>query len=414
MNAYIVITTQNTDAEQQESEEQAMATDIIMAFPTSSQQTLKLADIQNAYEQYDEFVQATHVFGQLSLQDFRIRRQMPLNAQCAQVFLTKTSHLTENDFIEIDRPVLNAIGFKNNWIQQKDKHGNVKVDEDGIIKLKDTRADFGNAIKCLRNTVGFKEGSSLDDNEAHFVLEKAAGIQSHGGHNKQKLWICMRAFEHFVIMANTENSCIVRDFFIDLKNLVVEFSKYEIAYRAWSQLKLKDDKIDMLGVMIQEQSRQLNEQTKQLNELLGYSKETSTKLTSVISLVEGTKHDVVVPADNDELQEIVIIMTSDDKQLYVVSCVQKRNKKVTIRNNRLNHADKKLDVIHIIDCKPNAKNLLHRFKEYVTANELSKEIKFSGTSFTLSSESDLTTKEIVSIFEKLSLIHHTRVLRASK
>ena len=97
-----------------------------------------------------------------------------------------------------------------------------------------------------------------------------------------------------------------------------------------------------------------------------------------------------------------------------MSCVQKRNKKVTIRNNRLNHADKKLDVIHIIDCKPNAKNLLHRFKEYVTANELSKEIKFSGTSFTLSSESDLTTKEIVSIFEKLSMIHHTRVLRASK
>ena len=206
-----------------------------------------------------------------------------------------------------------------------------------------------------------------------------------------------------------------------LKNVVVQFSKYEIAYRAWSQLKLKDDKIDMLGVMMQEQSRQLNEQTKQLNEqskqinqLLGYSKETSTKLTSVISLVEGTKQDVVVPADNDELQEIVIIRTSDDKQLYVVSCVQKRNKKVTIRNNRLNHADKKLDVIHIIDCKPNAKNLLHRFKEYVTASELSKEIKFSGTSFTLSNESDLTTKEIVSIFEKLSMIHHTRVLRASK
>ena len=145
----IVTTTQNTDTEQQENEEQAMATDSIMAFPTSSQQTLKLMDIQSAYEQYDEFVQATHVFGQLSLQDFRIRRQMPLNAQCAQIFLTKTSHLSENDFIEIDRPVLNTIGFKNNWIQQKDKHGNVKVDEDGIIKLKDAIADFGNAIKCL-------------------------------------------------------------------------------------------------------------------------------------------------------------------------------------------------------------------------------------------------------------------------
>ena len=69
-----------------------------------------------------------------------------------------------------------------------------------------------------------------------------------------------------------------------LKNVVVQFSKYEIAYRAWSQLKLKDDKIDMLDVMMQEQSRQLNEQTRQLNEqskqinqLLGYLKEKSTK-----------------------------------------------------------------------------------------------------------------------------------------
>ena len=62
MNAYTVITTQNTDTEHRESEEQAMATDIIMAFPTSSQQqTLKLADIHSAYEQYDEFVQATRI-----------------------------------------------------------------------------------------------------------------------------------------------------------------------------------------------------------------------------------------------------------------------------------------------------------------------------------------------------------------
>ena len=53
-------------------------------------------------------------------------------------------------------------------------------------------------------------------------------------------------------------------------------------------------------------------------------------MSSVILLVEGTKQDVVVPANNDELQEIVIIMTSQDKQLFVVSCVQKLNKKVTI------------------------------------------------------------------------------------
>ena len=50
-----------------------MATYSMMAFPTLSQQTLKFTNIQTAYEQYDEFVQATYAFGQLSLEDFRIR-----------------------------------------------------------------------------------------------------------------------------------------------------------------------------------------------------------------------------------------------------------------------------------------------------------------------------------------------------
>ena len=77
-------------------------------------------------------------------------------------------------------------------------------------------------------------------------------------------------------MANTENSFKVRKFFIDLKNLLVEFSKYEIAYRAYSQLRLKDDKIDKLSVMMQEQREEMQEERKELNEqinkLLGYSK----------------------------------------------------------------------------------------------------------------------------------------------
>ena len=394
-----------------------MATYSMMAFPTLSQQTLKFTNIQTAYEQYDEFVQATYAFGQLSLEDFRIRRQMPLNAQCSHIFLTKTSHLNDKDFIEIDRPMLNMIGFKNVWVQQKDKHGNEKVDDDGNLIWKDKRSDFNNAVQCFRKTMGFVEVSYLDDSEAHFVIEKCnipPGSRVNGGHNKQKLWICMRALEHFVIMANTENSFKVREFFLDLKNLMVEFSKYEIAYRAFSQLKLKDDKIDKLSVMMQELLGYSKETSSKLMETSTKLTETSTKLSTVISLVEGTKHDVVVPANNDEWQEIVIIMTSEDKKFYVVSCVQKEYKKVTIRNHKLNNADKKMDVLHIIDSKPNAKKLLHRFKDYVIANDLTKQIKLSATSFTMSDDSDLTAEEIISVFEELSTIHHTRVFRASK
>ena len=160
---------------------------------------------------------------------------------------------------------------------------------------------------------------------------------------------------------------------------------------------------------IEHQSRQIENQSEQIAQLLGYSKKSSNQLSKVVSLVERTKNDVVVPANNDVLQEIVIIMVSTDKQFYVVSCVQKRNRKVTIRNNQMNNADKNLTVACIIEHKPNAKNVLHRFKEYVVENELTKEIKLSGTSFTLSDDCDLTTEQIVSVFQELSKIHHDRV-----
>ena len=71
----------------------------MMAFTQYSQ--LDVAQIQTASEEYDEFVQATYRFGHVTLEDFRKRHQMPVNAECSCICMTKTSHLKENDFIEI-------------------------------------------------------------------------------------------------------------------------------------------------------------------------------------------------------------------------------------------------------------------------------------------------------------------------
>ena len=67
----------------------------------------------------------------------------------------------------------------------------------------------------------------------------------------------------------------------------------------------QDDKIDKLIEMMEEQSRQLNgqsrqlnEQSRQLNKLLSYSKDTSAKLSSVISFFKGCKQ---VPSNDDDV-----------------------------------------------------------------------------------------------------------------
>ena len=160
----------------------------------SNAYTLAITNMDVAHERYDSFVDIR--FPVLSLTDFVRKQQLPLNEQCAFVFFEKTAHLKDTDFIEIDRPILETVGFKNCYVQQKYKNGNVKLDEHGNAKLTDVHSDFSSAIRCLRNTTGFVEGKSIDDVNAHFVIKKAAKLDSlagGAGKNKQSLWIRMRA-----------------------------------------------------------------------------------------------------------------------------------------------------------------------------------------------------------------------------
>ena len=92
-----------------------------------------------------------------------------MNEQYFSVLYAKTAHLKDSDFVQIDRPILQMIGLKNSFCEKKDKNGNVIADENGS---KTCDLIFFQANRCLRNTAGFKEGSSFDDDEAHFVIQK--------------------------------------------------------------------------------------------------------------------------------------------------------------------------------------------------------------------------------------------------
>ena len=61
----------------------------------------------------------------------------PLNEQCASVFDEKTMHLKDTHFVEIDRSILEMIGFKNSFIEKKCKNGKLKLDANGKPLLKD-------------------------------------------------------------------------------------------------------------------------------------------------------------------------------------------------------------------------------------------------------------------------------------
>ena len=94
------------------------------------------------------------------------------------------------NFIEIDRSILKSIGFKNTFSEEKDKNGNLKIDETGNPKLMDNRHDFKSATRSLRRR-GFKEGTCFADPNAHFVIKKVkvSSNNQRGGHNKQSIWV---------------------------------------------------------------------------------------------------------------------------------------------------------------------------------------------------------------------------------
>ena len=256
---------------------------------------LDVVDLNVAHDQYDSFADIHRPV--LSIAEFKERRNLPLNEKCALVFYAKNAHLRDCDFIEIDRSILETIGFKNTISEQKDRHGNIKVDENGNPKLKDMRNDFSNAIKCLRSTVGFIEGDSFDNDNAHFVIQKVGKIQKGGvtagtpenslvqkfgvtmgtpnfrqsgagGQNKQSLWIRMRALEHFIIMANTQNSFMIREYFIDMKRIMTEYNMYQKVYVSKYELSIKDTSIEQLNRMVVSLHEKSDAQMKQNEELL--------------------------------------------------------------------------------------------------------------------------------------------------
>ena len=79
--------------------------------------SLDVTNMTYAKEQYGEFVDIQQPL--ITLAEFQKRRNLPLNEQCSSVFYAKTAHLTDIDFVEIDRPILHMIGFKIVFLKRK-------------------------------------------------------------------------------------------------------------------------------------------------------------------------------------------------------------------------------------------------------------------------------------------------------
>ena len=360
--------------------------------------SLEVTNTKYAEEQYGDFVDVHGPI--LTISEFQKRRNLPLNEQCSSVFYSKTAHLTDIDFVEIDRPILEMIGFKNIIYEVKDKNGTIKLDKNGNPKVKDVRADFSQAIRCLRNTAGFVEGSSFDDTNAHFVIEKSGKLRSlptsqaqNGGQNKQSLWIRMRALEHFIIMANTCNSFIIREYFLDLKRIMMEYNMYQTVYRAKLELCTKDCKIDQLRNDIHILIDKTDTQTRKLemlSELL--LKETDNKVIDV----EAKK----------KKQEFVVLRNKYEPTQIEVLRGQTNHVNQQLKRKKLN-----MEVVGKIDTYKNPINLLNRFDESIKKEG---DERFHKTNNKIVLKNGSTAEDLMHVFHDLEEDKHVVAKKAKQ
>ena len=257
------------------------------------------------------------------------------------------------------------IGFKNIFIKKKDKHGNIKVDENGNIKLEDTRSDFKSAIRCLRNMEGFCESDSFDNNEADYVIKKAARLESSAaslgkggsGLNRQEVWVRKRMLEHLVIMANTRNSRKIRDYFIDLKHIVTEYIMYQTVYRSKYEISIKETMIGELRNDI----HTLMTNTVQLNEKID---------------IQSQKLDMMAQILYKESENKVIDVRRNLKNKNWLFFIKKQNQIEILRgqanhvNQTLKRKQNEMELVGKIDSYKNPINLFNRFGESIkTGND---------------------------------------------
>ena len=138
------------------------------------------------------------------------------------------------NFIEIDRSILKTIGFKCTSTEQKDRNGNIIIDETGNPKLKFDRHDYNNAIRCLRKMNNFVEGTSFDDENAHFVIKmlKTTHNKRGGSHYKQSIWIRQEQLEQWIQIANHSKRFMKqkKSGFVYFIHQEADFKRFKIGY----------------------------------------------------------------------------------------------------------------------------------------------------------------------------------------
>ena len=212
----------------------------------------------------------------------------------------------------------------------------------------------------------------------------------NGGQNKQRLWIRMRALEHFIIMANTSNSYMIREFFLDLKHILTEYNKYQTVYRiqrnVHEQMVLKDS--------------QIHELRNDIHLLIEKSEIQSQKLDLLSQLLYKESDDKVLDVKcTQKKQELVVLQNKDDP----TNCVVLRGQKAHV-NMQLKRTQDQMHVVGTLQTYKNPINLYNLFSEQTKKQ---KDDRFDVTNNKVTLKNGTTPTELVQALQNLEEKKHS-------
>ena len=231
--------------------------------------------------------------------------------------------------------------------------------------------------------------------------------------NKQCIWIRMRALEHFVIMANTCNSMMIREYFLDLKRIMTEYNMYQAVYRSTLALCIKDTRIDELIVKMDQQNTKIDVQTEQLSmqtEQLSMQTEQLSMQTEQLSL-QAQKLDMLARILHKETDNKVVDVQEKQKQQGLVVLRNKteptkievlRGQKAHV-NQQLKRKGNDMEVVGKIDSYKNPINLLNRFNETIKKDS---DERFSKSSNKIVLKNGSTAEDLMHVFKHLEEDKH--------
>jgi hypothetical protein len=264
----------------------------------------------------------------------------------------------------------------------------------------------------IRNNVPYQELTYNDPEASNYptIAEEAALLPHNAARTRQRFIIMApRDIKKAVMMLNTKAADTIRNYYLDLEDLVREYACYTACFREREkehQLELKDDRIDELmqqlkTMSIKSEQRAIKQEEK-IDEILEQNDTLIEQNTSLHEDVKDVKTKLglacveraPLPHKASKQERFLLLKRNDDDYPYYVIRAQNSNAQAAKKRQESVY---NIEVLLDLQCQPNSKTLFVRIRDDLKKRD----VIFSGNSLSIEN-SDIDEEELIKVMNEIN------------